>query len=521
MSAILNDLVKATTTITPTPRLESDETVINHKLPEPKMVPKKRKFDLFHTSSTTPSPTAISSTPANLTVNHNVNNIISSSIRSPSSVNSISSSLIDSQDEDNEAKLNRLKLGLDLNEWIGYHVLVRRADGQYTQGEVRKFTSSQVAVALTHDASDDLIYYDLMSITDCISDSSPTADQIQPELRIAYRCPDSSAQYKCSVYKSGRLVAQSNENKSKYLIKPLHSIDDKLVEISRASIRLLRPPWFEELDCLDLNQDSLNNNDNNFKLTSVESPRSTSVIVPQSHEDMFRNRSKQLILQHEQDQLQTTLINTLVQQQSTQQTIAVQHIFNQSQLKSLANQPTYNLNSLVNLSQAGSNGPLINNLTNTITNSSSVAAHHLGNLNNLNSLNSLNSLNQINQLQLNQLNKHNLLPPTLQIHRSTTDDEFSDEIDEDEEIKQFSSVPTTPTTPQSTLALFTPQHNLQSAPNTPLINYSTNAFSNNNSKTSTTSSSSFNHHMLADAGSPTTLSKFKKGICCFSVERFI
>lgn len=544
MSAILNEH-----------NLVNDETINNTssttiKLPEPKTVPKKRikfekkiEFDnsnLFHTNNTS----SISPPPNQLTVNNVIQN--NSSIRSPSSVNSMnSSSLIDSQDEDNETKLNRLKLSLDLNEWIDCNVLVKRFDlnGHYTRAVVRKFTSNQVAVALNSDSNDDLIYYDLMSIQDCISDSSPLPEQIQNDLRIAYRCPDSSALNNCSVYKTGILIAQSNENKGKYLIKPFQSTDDKLVEISRASIRLLRPPWFEELDTFDLNnQDSLNNNDNNFKLNYNNNnnnddtqPMAISPTCATNLQHHLKNRSKQLILQHEQDQLKSALINSFVnqqqqhqQQQANQQTIAAaQRLLNQTQLKNLANQQYNNLVNNLNQSTGGTNGATsLMNLANTVTNNNTVvAAQHLNNLNNLtnlNSINSLNSLNQINQIKLNQLNtlnqlnKHsNLGLPghSMQIHRSTTDDEYdSEEIDEDDEIiKQFSSVPSTPTTPQSTLALFIPPSNLQSAPNTPLTNYSTNAFSINNSKTTpTTSSSSFNH-MLADAGSPTTLSKFKKG----------
>jgi len=460
------------------------------------MVPKKRKFDLY-SNSTSPSPNAIQTTPTNLTVN---NNVTSSqlSMGSPSSVNSISLAT-DSQDEDNESKLNRLKLGLDLSEWINYRVLVRRPEGYYVQAEVRKFLLNQVAVSLitSNDCTEDLIYYDLMSINDCISDSSPTPDQIHSNLQVAYRCPDQSALHKTAIYKSGLLISQSSENKSKYLIKS--SDDHQIVEISRASIRLLRPPWFEELDFTDFNlADTLNNNDNNFKLNhqQVDSPNSTSdMIAMQQHQQQESlNRNKQLILQHQQDQFQNTLLlaNSLVNQQQTtqQQSIAAQHLLQ------------YNL--VNQLSQNVSNGSLISNLT------SNPMTAHLNELNSIQSLQSLNSLNQMNQM--NQLKnhsyKHTLLPPghSLQIHRSTTDDEFSDDIDEDDESKQFSSVPTTPTTPQSTLALLIPQHNLQSAPSTPLNNYSTNAFSNS---CKTTPTSSYNHSLLSDASSPTN--KHKKG----------
>ena len=517
-----------------------------NKLPEPKMVPKKRKFDLFHNTSVTPPPANSNSHRHNrhasnsggLSANTTVINSLSA--RSPSSVHS--SSNIDSQDEENETKLNRLKLGLDLNEWIDSHVLVKRGS-LYTQGVVRRFTSNQVAVAL-RDADEpqqqNLIYYDLTSIADCIGDNCPSADQIHAELKegteVAYKCPVSSSGNN-AVFRTGFVVSASSENKSKFLIRPSDPAVGQLAEISRPCIRLLRPPWFEELDNSELNrmEDSLNNNSfklNNLNHTNLaglaeqlhyqQQSKSTSVIVNQQQQEAFyANRSKQLIMQHRQEQMfnenaqqkanallsivnsggqpQAHSPNQLASTNQAMANVAAQHLFNQSQFNSLTN----NINSLVNLSAVSSNGSLISGLTGS--------PHHLGQLAGLGGLNNLNSLNAFQK---------NLLPPaSLQIHRSTTDDEFSDDLDDDEEeTKPFSSMPPTPTTPQSTFQLLNPQHlnHLQSAPSTPLTSHS-NVFSNENSKSamSLTPTGQFNlhHHSSAtslDGGSP-QLPKVKKG----------
>lgn len=526
------------------------------------MVPKKRKFDLFHNTSVTPppansnhnntnhrhnrhasNPTQASPFGNNLSSNTTVINSLSA--RSPSSVNS--SSNIDSQDEENETKLNRLKLGFDLNEWIGSHVLVKRCNSSlYTQGVVRRFTQRQVLVALSDadEQQQNLLAYDLMSTRDCIGDSCPTADQIHAGLEVAYRCPESSASANASVFRIGILVSPSSENKNKFLIKQTEvSADEQgLVEISRASIRLLRPPWLEELDSADLNrsmEDSLNNN--SFKLNnlnhltgleqlSFQQSKSTSVIVNQP-DTFYQNRNKQMIVQLRQDQAYNEnaaqkLMNTFVncpsagqqQQHSPGQmhpghvtTAAAQQLFSQNQLSNL----NTTLSSLVNLSAVAPNGSLINSLTNS--------PHHLNQLASLNNLNTLTNLSGLSNFP------KSLMPPTMsQIHRSTTDDEFSDDLDDDEEeAKPFSSMPPTPTTPLSTFQLLNPQrpnHHLQSsAPTTPLTSHS-NVFSgsNENSKSnvSLTPTGQFNlhqnaHHnssasLVSDGGSP-QLPKVKKG----------
>jgi len=477
MSAILNNLVNKTAS----PPLANE---IN-KLPEPKMVPKKRKFDLFNSSTPPPANNSLA------TIN-NFNTALS--IKSP----------IDNQDEMNEMKLNKLKLGLDLNEFISLPVLVKLSNFDfYKTGVVKEFTDNQVIVNLSDQLNDEnkeqnLISIDLIAITDCIHDTCPTADQIQSDLKIAYRCPESS------LFKTGLLISQSSDNKTKYLIKPLDEFsndennlnNNKLIEISRPHIRLLRPPWFEELKdlpCIDTiknNEDISNNNFNFFNLNTSsnensninlsnsqqsKSPTISVIVNQQQTQDFYKQRQKQLILQHQNDQLQSTLLEQ--QQQNDQQLknnflnslVSQQNLYNssiltQSQFKNLVNfQPNFNNN--------------FNNLVNTgVTNGQLQISSHLNNF-----------------------NKH-LLPPTLQIHRSTTDDEYSDELEEDEEVKQYSSVPTTPTTPHS-LAIFNPQYNLdQSASNAGSSTFSHDHLMNNNAASALS---------VVDANSPS--SRYKKG----------
>lgn len=515
MSAILNEHHNLVSAASPTKLVISDETTgrMTGASSIPKQVPKKRKFDLYP-SVTPPPPQAdnnnnnrhnrYASNPTHQqsvfgnSLSSNTTLINSLSARSPSSINS--SSNIDSQDEENETKLNRLKLGIDLNEWIDSRVLVKRGDGSlYTQGVVRRFTSRQVLVALSDaDEQQNLpIPYDLMSTKDCIADCCPTADQIHAGLEVAYRCPESSQANNSPVFRIGILVSPSSENKNKYLIKPTDASNGgQLVEISRASIRLLRPPWLEELDSIDLKQ-----------------------LHYQQQQSKSTSRSKQLILQHRHDQLynesaaQKSLMNSIVNCSSVGQpqehspgqmhpnhsvaAAAAQHLLNQqNQLNNLTN------NSLINLSTVGSNGSLINSLS---------SSHHLSQLVGLNNLSSLNNLSNLTNFS------KSLMPPaSLQIHRSTTDDEFSDpENDDDDADKPFSSMPPTPTTPQSTFQLLAnPQLNhLQSAPSTPLTS---------KSNVSLTPSGQFSlhhnssHHnstasLVSDGGGSPQLAKVKKG----------
>lgn len=493
MSATLSDKLVTTTSSN---SINNEST--NQTKPEPKMVPKKRKFDLDIHQSTTSSPPLPSS----------------QTIRSPTN-SSINSSLIDSQDEENESKLNKLKLGIDLNGFLGFPVLVKSKDGYYENGTVTGFDSSfnHVIVKFDKTSSDGTNYstlrnIDLTLIQDCIYNTCPSFEQIHSDIRIVYLCPETGK------YQLGHLVSPS-ENKTKYIVKPYNHLNSKLednvIEISRPSIRLLQPPWIEELDFFDNKQnlDQLNNNEtvkshglnslanlnhiNNLNSNDQQQFNSifnsTSEIVNKK-QDSLKDRRQQVIREQEEVQMNKQLMKNNI----------LNHLQNQ------LNQSNVVINSANNPFHFLSQFP--NNYNNLI------------NLSNANP--SLNTNIHLNQLpnQLNQLGKH-LVPPISQIHRSTTDDEISDDPDDDDDDLKFSSVPTTPTTPQSTLSLFITPTNQQSAPSTPLQNNSLLPFnqklihsSSSNSNPNQVGMNQFNQHnsiALLEDDNPSTTKNFKKG----------
>ena len=141
---------------------------------------------------------------------------------------------------------------VDLTEWKGHRILARQG-AVYLPGEIKQVISNKL-IGVQLDCAKSLVYYHDVLEVDCvniINDSSPSAQTVSIGMSVCARISaDENAFYVGKVVEKGQkpisyvvlLDAGSEENAS--------GIDKATV--SRANIRLLQPPWHEDLDELEV-----------------------------------------------------------------------------------------------------------------------------------------------------------------------------------------------------------------------------------------------------------------------------
>lgn len=154
---------------------------------------------------------------------------------------------------------------MDLNEFIDSKVLIKLPNLDHFQaGLVKKFSDNKVFINLNNkiDQVDKVVTIDLYS-TDCIYDFIPPVDLLKGNSKIAYRCSDDY------LFKYGLLI--ENLDKQKYEIKQLDNTNKSII-ISRPNIRVLRSPWFDEINDTKVSiHHNCNNSENYSNETSNES----------------------------------------------------------------------------------------------------------------------------------------------------------------------------------------------------------------------------------------------------------
>lgn len=132
--------------------------------------------------------------------------------------------------------------GIDLQEWKGQRVLARR-DIVYMPGEIRSILkSSQMDVIFDNDKS--IVIYDEVldpGFVDIIGDSSPPALMIQVGMTVCVR-----KSVEDSVFYLGKVLEKRQQPLS-YVVGLINSGSENVV-VARANIRLLQPPWQEDME---------------------------------------------------------------------------------------------------------------------------------------------------------------------------------------------------------------------------------------------------------------------------------
>ena len=133
---------------------------------------------------------------------------------------------------------------VDLNEWRGHRVLAKRGS-HYLAGCIKSgHGSSDLLVQLDRD--DSAVLYTNVTGSgkfDVISDASPLPSQLSLGARVCLRVDDLHG-----VFVEGVICKTSTKPPAQYLVRTIGQDVDVERWATRPSLRLLQPPWWEELE---------------------------------------------------------------------------------------------------------------------------------------------------------------------------------------------------------------------------------------------------------------------------------
>ncbi|XP_028141757.1 putative transcription factor capicua isoform X1 [Diabrotica virgifera virgifera] len=138
---------------------------------------------------------------------------------------------------------------IDLGEWCNHRILARQGDWYYP-GVIKEAYGSTIIVAL--DGKEDKITYDNVFDNECfnvISDASPSVNQITMGTRVCVR--DNQ-----SMFVEG-VVCTILEGQPVRFGVALFGEQSVELTVKRADLRLLRPPWWDELENIEPNLDNV------------------------------------------------------------------------------------------------------------------------------------------------------------------------------------------------------------------------------------------------------------------------
>ncbi|XP_056013181.1 protein capicua homolog isoform X5 [Ostrea edulis] len=138
---------------------------------------------------------------------------------------------------------------IDLSEWINQRVLAKR-DGLYQPGQISDIRQNR-HIGVLFDSDKNTVYFndvlDQRAPFDIISDHSPMAMMINVGSRICVRINPEE-----NYYYEGVIIDKKSQSPS-YHIKIQGHHEDKFRDpqwVSRAVLRLIQPPWYEDLENL-------------------------------------------------------------------------------------------------------------------------------------------------------------------------------------------------------------------------------------------------------------------------------
>lgn len=136
---------------------------------------------------------------------------------------------------------------IDLREWQGNHVLAKK-DKRYLPGVIQRAEhTGEVWVNFDYD-NEVAAFTDVLGSGkyDVIGDASPSMGQVQVGARVCVRAADPMANHR--VFFEG-VVYKILSPPVQYLVKLIGGQSQELL-VKRADLRLLLPPWWDELECL-------------------------------------------------------------------------------------------------------------------------------------------------------------------------------------------------------------------------------------------------------------------------------
>lgn len=134
---------------------------------------------------------------------------------------------------------------LDLSEWCNHRVLARQED-IYVAGIIRSVDASNtILVEFDYPEGTQQSYTDVLGIGrfDIISDASPSVGDITIGTRVV--CSSQTNRQGHASFIEGEIMQILNDTKQ-FVVRTIAS--DEVKTVKRAQIRLLQPPWWDELN---------------------------------------------------------------------------------------------------------------------------------------------------------------------------------------------------------------------------------------------------------------------------------
>ena len=144
------------------------------------------------------------------------------------------------------------RIAVDLSDWKNQRVLAKREHTLHA-GVIKHIRQNRHIGVLFDDNKSMVWYNDILNapLIDIICDNSPSASLVDEGTRVCVRISHDE-----NVFYEGRVLEKRTQPvmyRVKLDVRPYPQSDNDVFWVPRASVRLLQPPWFEDLEdgCLD------------------------------------------------------------------------------------------------------------------------------------------------------------------------------------------------------------------------------------------------------------------------------
>lgn len=148
-----------------------------------------------------------------------------------------------------EPSRSRPRLTIDLSEWCDHRVLALR-DSYYFPGVIRNVVHGEI-LYIEFDGERKLVRYsDLLGARryDVIGDASPSLGQVNLDTKVCIRCPTANNHVDATKVFVKGTVCKILTKPYRFVVKIPREDDQNEIIVKRADLRLIQPPWAEELE---------------------------------------------------------------------------------------------------------------------------------------------------------------------------------------------------------------------------------------------------------------------------------
>lgn len=154
------------------------------------------------------------------------------------------------RDESPRSRPRPHPVGIDLSEWCNHRVLALR-DSRYFPGVIRSASHGEVRIEF--DGEGKIVHYsDVFGVGkyDVISDASPSVGQVKIDTKVCVRCPTTNCHIDAmtNMFVKGTVCKILTRPKGFVVKIPRDDDQSDSFIVKRADLRLVQPPWWDELE---------------------------------------------------------------------------------------------------------------------------------------------------------------------------------------------------------------------------------------------------------------------------------